>query len=255
MVAMTAVGIIPARWHASRFPGKPLAKIAGLPMIQRVYEGACGAKRLRAVYVATDDQRIADACAGFGATAFMTSPDHPTGTDRLAEACRNLSDDIVVNIQGDEPLIEGFVIDAAVAALEECSEAPMSTVVHSADPEALDDPNRVKVVLDRSGYALYFSRSRIPALRERNSPPRYWQHVGLYAYRREFLMRYVDLPPSEAERAEALEQLRALEHGYRIRVAAIDGWRSTPVDTPQDVERVEAQLASRESARGPRRSP
>jgi 3-deoxy-manno-octulosonate cytidylyltransferase (CMP-KDO synthetase) len=249
MAAMTAVGIIPARWRASRFPGKPLARIAGLPMIRRVYEGACGASRLRAVYVATDDQRIADACAEFGAAAVMTSPDHPTGTDRLAEAARELSDDIVVNIQGDEPLIEGFVIDAAVAALEEAPEALMSTVVHAAEPGDLDDPNRVKVVFDRQGYALYFSRSRIPALRDPDYPPHYWQHVGLYAYRREFLMRYVDLTPTEAERAEALEQLRALEHGHRIRIAVIDGWQSTPVDTPEDVERVEAHLESREAPR------
>jgi 3-deoxy-manno-octulosonate cytidylyltransferase (CMP-KDO synthetase) len=231
MAAMTAVGIIPARWRASRFPGKPLAKIAG------------------AVYVATDDQRIADACAEFGAAAVMTSADHPTGTDRLAEVARELSDDIIVNVQGDEPLIEGFVIDAAVAALEEDPEAPMSTVVHAAEPGCLDDPNRVKVVFDREGYALYFSRSCIPALRDRDFPPHYWQHVGLYAYRREFLMDYVDLTPTEAERAEALEQLRALEHGHRIRVAVIDGWRSTPVDTPEDVERVEAQLESREATR------
>jgi 3-deoxy-manno-octulosonate cytidylyltransferase (CMP-KDO synthetase) len=249
MAAMTAVGIIPARWRASRFPGKPLAKIAGMPMIRRVYEGACGASRLRAVYVATDDQRIADACAEFGAAAVMTSADHPTGTDRLAEVARELSDDIIVNVQGDEPLIEGFVIDAAVAALEEAPEAPMSTVVHAAEPGCLDDPNRVKVVFDREGYALYFSRSCIPALRDRDFPPHYWQHVGLYAYRREFLMGYVDLTPTEAERAEALEQLRALEHGHRIRVAVINGWRSTPVDTPEDVERVEAQLESREATR------
>jgi 3-deoxy-manno-octulosonate cytidylyltransferase (CMP-KDO synthetase) len=249
MAAMTAVGIIPARWRASRFPGKPLAKIAGLPMIRRVYEGACGASRLRDVFVATDDQRIADACAEFGAVAVMTSPDHPTGTDRLAEAARDLRDDIIVNIQGDEPLIEGFVIDAAVAALQEAPEAPMSTVVHAAEPDHVDDPNRVKVVFDRDRYALYFSRSRIPALRDRDSQPRYWQHVGLYAYRREFLMRYVDLTPTEAERAEALEQLRALEHGHRIRVAIIDGWQSTPVDVPEDVERVEAQLEARGAPR------
>jgi 3-deoxy-manno-octulosonate cytidylyltransferase (CMP-KDO synthetase) len=246
---MTAVGIIPARWRASRFPGKPLAKIAGKPMIRLVYEGACGASRLRAVYVATDDQRIADACAEFGAAAVMTSPDHPTGTDRLAEVARELSDDIIVNIQGDEPLIEGFVIDAAVAALEGDPEAPMSTVVHAAAAGSINDSNRVKVVFDREGYALYFSRSRIPALRDRDFPPHYWQHVGLYAYRREFLMRYVDLEPTEAERAEALEQLRALEHGHRIRIAIIDGWQSTPVDTPEDVERVEAHLESRDAPR------
>lgn len=249
MAAMTAVGIIPARWRARRFPGKPLASIAGMPMIRRVYEGACGASRLRAVYVATDDRRIADACSEFGAEAVMTSPSHPTGTDRLAEAARELSDDIIVNIQGDEPLIEGFVIDAAVAALDETPEAPMSTVVHAAEPADLDDPNRVKVVFDRQGYALYFSRSRIPALRDRDHPPRYWQHVGLYAYRREFLMRYVDLTPTEAERAEALEQLRALEHGHRIRIAVITGWQSTPVDTPEDVGRVEAPLESRAAPR------
>jgi 3-deoxy-manno-octulosonate cytidylyltransferase (CMP-KDO synthetase) len=249
------VGIIPARWRASRFPGKPLAKIAGLPMIRRVYEGACGASRLRGVYVATDDQRIVDACAEFGATAVMTSQDHPTGTDRLAEAARDLRDDIIVNIQGDEPLIEGFVIDAVVAALQEAPEAPMATVVHAAEPAGIDDPNRVKVVLDRQGYALYFSRSRIPALRDRDFQPRYWQHVGLYAYRREFLMRYVALTPTEAERAEALEQLRALEHGHRIRVAVIDGWRSTPVDIPEDLERVEAHLEARAASRVGRRSP
>jgi 3-deoxy-manno-octulosonate cytidylyltransferase (CMP-KDO synthetase) len=126
----------------------------------------------------------------------------------------------------------------------------MSTVVHAAEPAGIDDPNRVKVVLDRQGYALYFSRSRIPALRDHDFQPRYWQHVGLYAYRREFLMRYVDLTPTEAERAEALEQLRALEHGHRIRVAVIDGWQSIPVDTPDDIGRVEAQLEARE---GPRR--
>ena len=140
-------------------------------MIRRVYEGACGASRLRAVYVATDDQRIADACAEFGAAAVMTSPDHPTGTDRLAEVARELGDEIIVNVQGDEPLIEGFVIDAAVAALEEAPEAPMSTVVHAAEPGGIDDPNRVKVVFDRHGYALYFSRSRIPALRDRDFRP------------------------------------------------------------------------------------
>jgi 3-deoxy-manno-octulosonate cytidylyltransferase (CMP-KDO synthetase) len=229
--------------------------IAGMPMIRRVYEGACGASRLRDVYVATDDQRIADACAEFGATAVMTSPDHPTGTDRLAEVARALQDEIVVNIQGDEPLIEGFVIDAAVAALQEAPEAPMSTVVHPAEPGGVDDPNRVKVVIDRQGYALYFSRSRIPAQRDGDFQPRYWQHVGLYAYRREFLMRYVTLTPTEAERAEALEQLRALEHGHRIRVAVIDGWRSTPVDTPEDVERVEGELEAREAPRRRRQSP
>jgi 3-deoxy-manno-octulosonate cytidylyltransferase (CMP-KDO synthetase) len=240
---MSAVGIIPARYASSRFPGKPLVPIAGVPMLQRVYEGARRAKRLRDVLVATDDERIAEACRGFGARALMTSSHHATGTDRLAEASLGLGDAIVVNVQGDEPLIEGFVIDAAVAALEETPEAPMATVVHRAEPADLADPNRVKVVLDRRGFALYFSRAPIPHLRDPGAAPPLWQHVGLYAYRREFLGRYVALPATPLERAEQLEQLRALEHGHRIRAAVVEGWRSVPVDVPADVARVEALLA------------
>jgi len=244
MASMSAVGIIPARFASSRFPGKPLARISGVPMLQRVYEGARAAKRLRDVIVATDDPRIAEACRSFGARAMLTRPDHPTGSDRLAEASRELSDEIVVNVQGDEPLIEGFVIDAAVAALEETPEAPMSTVVHRAEPADLADPNRVKVVLDRRGFALYFSRAPIPWRRDAGPAP-HWQHVGLYAYRREFLQQFVALEPTPLEQAEALEQLRALEHGHRIRVAVVEGWRSVPVDVPADVATVEAILARR----------
>ena len=242
---MAAVGIIPARYRASRFPGKPLAQIAGRPMLQHVIEGARRAKRLRDVFVATDDERIAAAAKAVGAKAVMTSPDHPTGTDRLAEAAAKLDDAIVVNIQGDEPLIEGFVIDAAVEALEADAEAEMSTVVHPLEAAALGDPNRVKVVLDRAGRALYFSRAPIPFHRADAKPPRWLQHVGLYAYRRDFLLRFVGLAQGEAERAEGLEQLRALEHGFRIRCAVIDGWQSVPVDVPADVARVEAALARR----------
>jgi 3-deoxy-manno-octulosonate cytidylyltransferase (CMP-KDO synthetase) len=242
---MSAVGIIPARYRASRFPGKPLAEIAGRPMLHHVIEGARRAKRLREVWVATDDERIAAAAAAAGARVAMTSPDHPTGTDRLAEAAAKLDDAIVVNIQGDEPLIEGFVIDAAVEALEADAEAEMATVVHPLEPAALDDPNRVKVVLDRAGRALYFSRAPIPFRRADAAPPRWLQHVGLYAYRREFLLRIVALAQGEAERAEGLEQLRALEHGFRIRCAVIEGWHSVPVDVPADVARVEAALARR----------
>jgi len=242
MAAMTAVGVIPARYGASRFPGKPLAKIAGLPMVQRVWEGSRRAKSLRTVIVATDDERIARAARGFGAEVVMTGTAHPTGTDRLAEVAAALDDEIVVNVQGDEPLIEGFVIDAAVEALLAAPEVPMATVVHAAEESALDDPNRVKVVLDRRGDALYFSRSRIPALREASQAHRYWQHVGLYAYRRPFLLEFVALERRPAERAESLEQLRALEHGHRIRCAVVEGWRSLPVDVPEDVARVEARL-------------
>ena len=240
MPGPSAVAIIPARHASTRFPGKPLAEIAGIPMLQRVFERTREAKRLQAVLVATDHEGIAEACAGFGAPVVMTRSDHPTGTDRLAEAARDLDCDVIVNVQGDEPLIEGFVIDAAVEALIEDDETPMSTVVHALEGEARDDPNRVKVVLDREGYALYFSRSAIPHARSGN--PACWQHVGLYAYRRPFLLEFVDLPRTPAEQAEELEQLRALEHGHRIRVAVIEGWRSVPVDVPADIASVEARL-------------
>ena len=239
---MKAVGLIPARHAATRFPGKPLAPIAGVPMVRRVWEGARGATCLRDVIVATDDERVASACRGFGASVAMTRSDHPTGTDRLAEVAASLDDEVVVNIQGDEPLVEGWVIDAAVAALAEEPGLPMATVVHPADADGLDDPNRVKVVLDRQRNALYFSRSRIPHLRDPGAAPRYWQHVGLYAYRREFLLEFVRLTPTPAERAEQLEQLRALENGHRIRCGIVEGWRGIPVDVPADVARVEARL-------------
>jgi 3-deoxy-manno-octulosonate cytidylyltransferase (CMP-KDO synthetase) len=155
-----------------------------------------------------------------------------------------LDDDVIVNIQGDEPLIEEFVIDAAVAALREDPGVSMATVVHPIDPGVPDDPNRVKVVIDRNGRALYFSRSPIPYLRPDGRPPdAIWQHVGLYAYRRPFLLDFVGLPATPAEQAEGLEQLRALEHGHPIRCAVVEGWHSLPVDVPEDVARVEARLA------------
>jgi 3-deoxy-manno-octulosonate cytidylyltransferase (CMP-KDO synthetase) len=249
MAAMRAVGVIPARYEAARFPGKALFPIRGLPMVRRVWEGARSAKTLRAVLVATDDAGIADVCRGFGADVVMTRADHPTGTDRLAEVALDLRDEIVVNIQGDEPTIEGFVVDAAVEALLEDPDVPMSTVIHAAEPGALDDENRVKVVVDRRGFALYFSRSRIPARRGGGRAARAWQHVGLYAYRRAFLLHYAGLARGALERSEGLEQLRALEHGHRIRCVVVEGWRSAPVDVPGDVAAVEARLAERERSR------
>ena len=241
----TAVAVIPARFAASRFPGKPLVSIHGIPMLERVIAGVRSAKRVRTTIVATDDRRIADLARACGAEVVMTSPSHATGTDRVAEVARTLDDEIIVNVQGDEPLIEGFVIDAGVDALVAEPATPMATVVDSAAVGALDDPNRVKVVLDRRGFALYFSRSPIPARRDADADPPLWQHVGLYAYRRAFLLDYVLLPQTPLERSEALEQLRALEHGYPIRVAVIEGWESLPVDVPADVARVEAALAAR----------
>ncbi|HXK24577.1 MAG TPA: 3-deoxy-manno-octulosonate cytidylyltransferase [Myxococcota bacterium] len=242
---MTAVGLIPARFAASRFPGKPLAPIAGRSMIQRVYEGAREAKSLRAVIVATDDLRIADACRAFGAEVAMTRSDHQSGSDRIGEVAAKLDDEIVVNIQGDEPLMRGFVVDAAVDALREDADVPIATVVHPLDPAHRDDPNRVKVVLDHRGRALYFSRASIPYPRDPKVAGPLWQHVGLYAYRRDFLLRFIRMAPTFAERSECLEQLRALEHGHEIRCAVVGGWRSVAVDVPGDVALVEAALRER----------
>lgn len=243
---MTAVGLIPARFAATRFPGKPLAMIAGKSMIQRVYEGARAAKSLRSVIVATDDERIADACRAFGAEVAMTRSDHASGSDRIGEVAARLSDEIVVNIQGDEPLMEGYVVDAAVEALREDADVPIATVVHPLDPADRDDPNRVKVVLDQRGRALYFSRSAIPYPRDPAVRAPLWQHVGLYAYRRDFLLRFIKMAPTLAERSECLEQLRALENGHGIRCAIIEGgWRSVAVDVPGDVALVEAALRAR----------
>ena len=239
---MDAAVVIPARYGASRFPGKPLAPIAGKPLIQRVYEGACAAERATRVLVATDDLRIARACEGFGAEVVMTSPSQPTGTDRIAEAAAQLSEDVVVNVQGDEPLVRGDVVDAAIDVLVADPDLPMATVVHPAEPDALADPNRVKVVCDCRGRALYFSRSPIPHPRDPDAAPPIWQHVGLYAYRRSFLLEFVRLAPTPLEQTESLEQLRALENGYAIGVASVEGFRSVPVDVPDDVARAEAAL-------------
>ena len=243
---MRVLGVIPARYASSRFPGKPLTPIAGRPMIQHVYEGALAARSLDALVVATDDPRIARACASFGAEVALTRSDHPSGTHRVQEAGAARDEELVVNIQGDEPLIEGFVIDAAVEALRDDPEASIATVVHALEPGAEEDPHRVKVALDTQGRGLYFSRSPIPYLRPNSGAPlTRWQHVGLYAYRRDFLETFVKLEATPAEAAEGLEQLRALEHGYTIRCAVIEGWASISVDVPEDVARVEARLRER----------
>jgi 3-deoxy-manno-octulosonate cytidylyltransferase (CMP-KDO synthetase) len=251
---MTVLAILPARYGSTRFPGKPLTPIAGKPMIQHVWERTRLAKSIDAVVVATDDDRIRKACEAFGADVEMTASDHPTGTDRLAEVARRHEHDVLINVQGDEPLIEGFVVDATVEALLRDDRAAMSTVVHRAEPAAADDPNRVKVVVDSGGFALYFSRAPIPYHRSKpgadsNSRPAPLQHVGLYGYRRDFLLEFVALPRSPLEQTEELEQLRALENGYRIRVAEIEGWTSVPVDVPEDVAVVEAVMQQSENAR------
>jgi 3-deoxy-manno-octulosonate cytidylyltransferase (CMP-KDO synthetase) len=232
------VAVIPSRFHSSRFPGKPLALVDDKPMIEHVIRRAGEARRVSAVVVATDDERIAAAVDACGATAVMTRRDHETGTDRLAEVARHLDADVIVNVQGDEPLIAGEAIDAAVGLLTANGAEVMSTLRRRiANAAELDDPSLVKVVVDRDGYALYFTRAAVPFVRAGHPAPPLWAHLGLYAYRREFLLTLAGLPPTPLERAEGLEQLRALEHGYRIRTAETTA-ETVGVDTPEDLERV-----------------
>jgi 3-deoxy-manno-octulosonate cytidylyltransferase (CMP-KDO synthetase) len=238
------VGVIPARYASSRFPGKALADLYGRPMVQHVVERAVQATLLDAVLVATDDVRIRDAVASFGGKVCMTSPDHPSGTDRIAEAVRDLSCDLVVNIQGDEPLLDPGMVDMAVAPLAEDARIEMGTLARPMGSVEAADPSKVKVVLDQQGFALYFSRSKIPHIREdvpADLAGPYLLHVGLYVYRRETLLRLAGLPPTPLESRERLEQLRALEHGIRIRVVVTEH-QSFGVDTPADLERVRQMM-------------
>ena len=240
---VSATAIIPARYQSSRLPGKVLADIAGRPMIEHVYRRAAAAKTVARVLVATDDTRIFEAVRAFGGDAVMTSASHQSGTDRLAEAAATLDCDLVVNVQGDEPLLAPETIDAAVLAFDGHPTLEMSTLRRaiSTDDERYN-PNLTKVVVDRDGYALYFSRAPIPFTRPGQPPAPAWAHVGLYVYRRATLLRLAALPPTDMERAEALEQLRALEHGIRIK--AITTTHATiGVDTHEDLDRVRTLLA------------
>lgn len=234
---MKILGVIPARYASTRLPGKPLADIAGKPMICRVYERAAQAKCLAELLVATDDGRIAAAVEAAGGRAMMTSPAHPTGTDRLAEvAAAYPAMDLIINVQGDEPLLEPAILDE-LAALFADEGLQMATVAAPlTDPAEQEDPNNVKVVLDGVGYALYFSRSLLPYPRREGVAPVY-KHIGIYAYRRDFLLRYAKMAPTPLEQAESLEQLRALENGYRIKVICTQ-CRFVGVDTPADLARV-----------------
>jgi 3-deoxy-manno-octulosonate cytidylyltransferase (CMP-KDO synthetase) len=243
-MAQRVAGIIPARYASTRFEGKPLADLAGKPMVQHVYERSRRASVLDDLLVATDDERIAAAVKSFGGKVVMTRPDHATGTDRLAEVCERLQAEIVVNIQGDEPLIEPAAIEQAVAPLIADPTIPMGTLMNEiTSEEELLNPNVVKVVVDNAGFALYFSRSPLPYPRPGTwGKAKFHQHVGLYVYRRDFLMTYARLPQTPLEQQEKLEQLRALEHGYKIRVVLTEH-RTIGVDTPEDLERVRSLLA------------
>ncbi len=248
------VVIIPARYASTRLPGKPLLDIAGEPMIRRVYDQA-RRSAAREVVIATDDARIEHAARGFGARVVLTRDDHASGTDRLEEAARRLDlrdDDLVVNVQGDEPLIPPRLIDDVAAALAEQPEAELATLCEPiVDLETFVDPNVVKVVRDRRGMALYFSRAPIPWPRDafaeapRRLPSGYEarRHIGIYAYRVALLRRFVDWPCTELERSESLEQLRAMEHGARIVVADAQTAPPGGVDTPADLERVRRHFA------------
>jgi 3-deoxy-manno-octulosonate cytidylyltransferase (CMP-KDO synthetase) len=242
------IGVIPARYASSRFPGKSLVDLAGKPMIQRVTERARLAESLSRVLVATDDKRIVDVVLAFGGEAVMTPSDILTGTDRIAFVAKTLDADIFVNIQGDEPLIEPEEIDAVVRLLADDPKADVGTLVKRiSSPDELESPNTAKVVLDADGYALYFSRSPIPFFRGETDPFKkirshsYWKHIGIYSYRKTFLLQYTRWKPTPLEQTEKLEQLRILEKGNRIKTAET---RFDPVcvDTPEDAERVRILL-------------
>ncbi len=234
--------IIPARFAAQRFPGKPLADLGGKPLVAHVVERARGARRVDVVAVATDDERIARAAEEAGALAIMTG-DAATGTDRVAQAARKLAPaaDVVVNLQGDEPLIEPEAIDALARAMSDGVE--MATLARPLDPGEMERPQVVKVVSDLAGNALYFSRAPIPHRRAGGHSPLARAHVGIYAFTAAFLQRFAALPPGRLEAEESLEQLRALEHGHRIRVADTE-YRGFGIDTPEDLERARARLAA-----------
>ena len=240
---MKIIGIIPARYSATRLPGKPLADICGKPLIQYVYEQARKSGLLEDVIVATDDERIWEAVEEFGGKAVMTSPTHPSGTDRCAEVARQIDCDFVINIQGDEPLIPPEVIDkVAEALMESDEEIPMTSAATLANKEERENSNVVKVVTDQKGIALYFSRSPIPFYRNPVAPT--LRHIGIYGYRKDFLLKFVSLPQTPLEKTESLEQLRALEHGFKIKIVLVD-YSPVGVDTPEDLERVRKLLGCR----------
>jgi 3-deoxy-manno-octulosonate cytidylyltransferase (CMP-KDO synthetase) len=242
-VFVPAIAVIPARYQSSRLPGKALADIGGRPMIEHVYRRAAAARSIASVIVATDDERIYRAVQSFGGVAHMTSPSHQSGTDRIAEIAADLRATVIVNVQGDEPLIEPEMIDQAVAPFSSDATLMMSTLRRRIDDEdERQNPNVTKVVVDGQDSALYFSRAPIPFVRSGSPAAPAWRHIGLYAYRRECLLMLAALPPTANEKSEALEQLRALEHGIRIKVVETE-FDSIGVDTAEDLARVRATFA------------
>ncbi len=244
------VGVIPARYHSTRLEAKLLADICGKPMIQRTYEGAARASLLSDLVVAADDRRIIDAVQAFGGKAVMTSSSHRSGTDRCAEVAASLDADIVINIQGDEPMIQPGVVDQVARLLTEDPVPAMATLASETEKEEeLLDRAVVKVVFDIEGYALYFSRALLPHSKSGGIKEgvTYFRHIGIYAYRKDFLLSYVSLPRSKLELAEELEQLRALDNGYRIKVGVVKHF-SLNVDTPEHLEKVRNILCRNSSS-------
>ncbi|HTY41545.1 MAG TPA: 3-deoxy-manno-octulosonate cytidylyltransferase [Thermoanaerobaculia bacterium] len=237
---MTVIAVIPARYASVRFPGKPLAPLAGRPMVVHVLEAVRGARRVDRALVATDDSRIADCVQNAGGEAVLTSSSAASGTDRVAEVARRIPADVYVNVQGDEPLMPAENVDRAVGALLDAPGRDLATLAYPMGPEGAGDPDTVKVAVAHDGRALYFSRSPIPYYRQ--GPPAYRKHLGIYAYRAATLAAVAALPPSPLERAESLEQLRWLEAGYTIWVGEAAG-DSIGVDTPADMEEAEKRLA------------
>lgn len=240
------LGVVPARFASSRFPGKIIAALAGKPLVLHAYDRAKKAALLDDVVIAADDPRVLEAVAPYGARVVMTRPDHPTGTDRIAEVAEADGADIIVNIQGDEALIDPATIDATVQPLLDYPALVMSTARRQIlDPALIENPNIVKVVCDTRGRALYFSRSPIPYIRDEAdralASEVYWQHIGLYVYRRDFLLKYAAMPQTPLEKLEKLEQLRVLEHGYEIAVVDTE-YEGRGVDVPEDLAWAAEQL-------------
>lgn len=242
---MKIVAIIPARYASTRLKGKALVDIAGRPMIQHVYERTKKSGLINDVIVATDDKTIFDAVKGFNGKAAMTSSEHKTGTDRIAEAANNIDADIIVNVQGDEPLIEPDMLDEAIKPLLRDTAILISTLkTKITDEKEVINPNVVKVVTDKNGFALYFSRLPIPFVREQGQGGNiHYKHIGLYVYRKDFLLKFAKMKPTPLEQAEKLEQLRALENGYKIKVVETR-YNSIGVDTKDDLERVRGIFTS-----------
>ena len=239
---MKTVAVIPARWASTRFEGKVLADINGKPMIEHVWRRVKEAQNIDEVLIACDDEKVKNAAENFGASVVMTSPDHPSGSDRIAEAVKDSEAEIILNVQGDEPLIDPKLIDELTLALQGDDSSVMATAIKLIDnDEDLENPNVVKAVVDKHGHALYFSRSTIPYDRDGERCEAY-KHLGIYAYRREFLLEYVKMPQSVLEKTERLEQLRVLENGFKIKTIVTD-METIGVDTPEDLEKVLDKLS------------